>query len=283
MDKGSKIRKSINHLIGNKFNKWTLLEDLGLVNGLRMVAAVCECGNKNNIALGSLKGGKSKSCGCSSKRKESEFMNVSFNRIKVIENLGVFNRRTTVKGVCECGFVKSYVLKNLISGRVKSCGCLLIDHNKTHGLYSHKLYKVWGSIKARCYNQSATQYKDYGGRGVTMCDKWKNDFQAFFNWCISNGWEVGMQVDKDIIPRKKGIPSVLYSPEMCSIVTRKKNNRNTSYNVFIEYKGESMTIVEWSEKLGMKSGTLSARLGRLKWTIEKSLSTPIKHTLALCL
>ena len=123
--------------------------------------------------------------------------------------------------ICDCGNEKDINLWNFVRGvHFVSCGCMKGKRYWIKYDSSHPLYEVWTGIKMRCYNVNNCGYKNYGGRGITMCDEWKNDFKAFVDWAIENGWRKGLFIDKDI----KG-DSKIYSPETCSIVTRAENNR----------------------------------------------------------
>lgn len=139
---------------------------------------------------------------------------------------------------------------------------------KTNGLFKHPLFKVWAGIISRCYTPSSSGYKQYGLKGVKVCDLWRHNFLEFYNWAISNGWEKGLQIDKDIIPKKLGIPALLYSPELCSIVTKKQNCNLRASSRFIEYKGETKTVSQWAEEYGLNKTTLKDRLNS-GWDVEK--------------
>lgn len=138
----------------------------------------------------------------------------------------------------------------------------------THGLSKHPLYRVWRGIKLRCYIKSATGYDNYGGRGVRMCEEWRNDFKAFYDWCISNGWKHGLDIDKDI----KG-NSFLYSPETCLIVTNKQNCNKRKSNRILSFNGKKQTISEWSDEIGISRNTIRMRINKHGWSIEDALTT----------
>jgi hypothetical protein len=106
-------------------------------------------------------------------------------------------------------------------------------------------------MKQRCYNVKSPEYHNYGGRGVKICDEWVDNPVAFIEWGIKNGWEKGLEVDKDIIPAKLGIIPLLYSPDMCCFVTPKVNTNNRKVTVFIEYNGERLCISDWSDRTGI--------------------------------
>jgi hypothetical protein len=207
-----------------------------------------------------------------SKEYYNQFINVKFGKLIVIEYIGCINNMSSVKAICECGVVRNYSLKLLKSGGTKSCGC---GKFKKHGLWLHKLYKIWIAIKDRCYNQNNSAYRNYGAIGVKMCEEWKNDFKPFYDWCIENGWVRGLEIDKDIKAKELGVAPLLYSPEMCSIVTHTINNRNRRDNYFIEFNGFSKCLKEWSDILGISYSTICARK-RAGWGNKEILTTPIK-------
>lgn len=191
--------------------------------------------------------------------------------------LNVFRRdKTTVAScICECGNEKNILLPSLVSGNTKSCGCYgdelreQLNGYKTHGLSYHPLHALWDGIKARCLNPNRGCYKNYGGRGVKICDEWKNDFMAFYNWAIANGWQKGLQIDKDILG-----DGLLYSPETCCFVTQKKNANNTRRNHYLLYEGETMTLAEFSEKINISPKLVSLRFRR-GWSMDRIIATPV--------
>lgn len=170
---------------------------------------------------------------------------------------------------CKCGntFVSQLYKVKILETR--SCGCIFIESvkksNSTHGLTNHKLYGVWKSMKSRCYTHSANQFNDYGGRGVIVCDEWKNNFINFYNWAIENGWKDGMQLDKDILGN-----GMIYSPEYCLFVTPKQNSNKKKSNKYIYYNGENRTISEWADYFSISVKKLYQRLSR-GWDFEKSV------------
>jgi hypothetical protein len=88
-----------------------------------------------------------------------------------------------------------------------------------HGYNSHLLYRVWNSINQRCYNKNNLHYKDYGGRGIMMCDEWKNSAKTFIEWCLDNGWKKDLEIDRRDNDEN-------YCPENCHFVTHIENNHN---------------------------------------------------------
>ena|ERR1700740_2250206 len=177
------------------------------------------------------------------------------------------NGRRRANFRCQCGVEFNCQLFKVKTGETKSCGCFQRkatgDANRIHGLKNHELYGVWSSMKARCYNTKTRQYKNYGGKDVAVCQEWINDFIAFYNWAILNGWKSGLQLDKDI----KGT-GLIYSPETCSFVTPKENSNKRASNRLITYDNKTKTISQWADYFGVSLKNLYQRLSR-GWDVEK--------------
>lgn len=157
----------------------------------------------------------------------NSWVGVKKGMMTVVEVIGRVGKEVVFKGLCDCGEYKTFAYGNFRRGHQLSCGCNRTPKVVGHD-YHHPLYKVWISMRARCYNPTDQSYYNYGARGVRVCDEWNNNYQSYYDWCMANGWKPGLQVDKDAIPKKLGIPALLYSPEMCSILTRTENNQANS-------------------------------------------------------
>lgn len=192
-----------------------------------------------------------------------------FARLTIVSKVGYNkNGHCIVLVRCDCGIEKNVHLYRLIQGDTKSCGCLNSEKARqralVHGMADSPLYNLWQHMKRRCYKPSNKSYKDYGGRGIAVCAEWYDNFQAFYSWAITNGYQKGLQID-----RKDNDGN--YCPDNCRFVTQKVNANNRRSNVFISYNGETHTIAEWAEKLNLKYGTLSNRVNR-GWPLEKALT-----------
>ena len=98
---------------------------------------------------------------------------------------------------CKCGSYKIVSTQNLKSNSVKSCGCLRkLSYSSTHNLTNTRLYNIWCNMKARCCNKNHPRYKDYGGRGIKICDCWTNDFLNFYDWSMANGYKDNLTIDR---------------------------------------------------------------------------------------
>lgn len=208
----------------------------------------------------------------------NHLLNQSFGYLTIVKDLGLveFNgyHKRMVIAKCKCGNIKQFILSAIINEMSTSCGCrqveVLKERNFKHGLRRHPLNSVWKGIKGRCYNEKSTQYKDYGGCGITMCDEWKNDFQAFYVWAIANGWEKGLDIDRR---ENDGI----YEPNNCRFVTRKINNSNKRTNKLLEFNGLTKSLCEWAEQYGLQRKLLHQRIFIYKWSIERALTEAVKN------
>lgn len=194
-----------------------------------------------------------------------------FGKLTVIERAeNAKNGRVRWLCKCECGnsiAVLSYSLKR---GQTKSCGCLkhMSPPNKTHGKSKTRIYRIRRAIITRCYNSNHEQYKDYGGRGVSVCDEWRNSFTAFYEWAMANGYTDELSID-----RKDN--SGNYEPSNCCWVTRKEQANNRRSNHLITYNGKMQTIAQLADEIGMDSNALRSRIN-IGWDIEKAINTPIR-------
>lgn len=170
---------------------------------------------------------------------------------------------------CECGVIKECFIDNVKRLHTISCGCERRQnkHSITHGLRRHPLYRIWAGIKTRCYNDKTVGSKLYIERGVVVCEEWINNPENFINWALANGWEKGKQIDKDIKARNLHIEGLVYSPEMCSVVSATENGRCTRKNRYIEYGGLTKCIKEWSEYFKISSATFWYRIKKCNWNL----------------
>lgn len=189
----------------------------------------------------------------------------SFNRLTVVS---IVNGNQCIS-VCVCGKSKQLNVCHIKSGRVKSCGCLhkdnLITRNSTHNLSRHPLHTIWTNMKSRCYNHKNDRYSRYGGRGITVCNEWLNNFKVFYDWAIANGWEDGLSIERNEIDKN-------YNEYNCKWIPINDQQKNTSRSRFITFNNKTMTITDWAKEVGVKTQTLFARINIYGWSIEKSLT-----------
>lgn len=133
------------------------------------------------------------------------------------------------------------------------------------GLSKHYLYYVWLAMKKRCYDVNDVSYPNYGAIGIDVCDVWKNDVTAFFNWSIKNGYSKGLSLDR--IDNSKG-----YCPENCRYVSRFVQQRNRRENKLFLYNGEEKTLPEWAAILDISYSKLYSRITVQKMSFEEAIN-----------
>ena len=146
---------------------------------------------------------------------------------------------------CRCGRYTHTITHNILSGRVTSCNsCAVKRGSKGHKMSRTKLYYVWAGIKARCYNRNNKSFHNYGGRGIVMCDDWKNDFLSFAEWSAKTGYSDGLSIDRIDVNGN-------YCPENCRWLTVAEQSRNRRDNIVIEHNGEKKILADWADELGI--------------------------------
>ena len=182
-------------------------------------------------------------------------------------------RERAVLCQCDCGTVKRLRASVVSSGNTKSCGCYRKEVSsakaKTHGLSNSRIHRTWSLMKDRCERVGSKSYKNYGAKGIKVCDEW-HDFAVFADWAFENGYDDTLTIDR--IDSSKN-----YCPSNCRWVDRKVQNNNTSRNHRITYNGETKTMAQWSEITGISYAAIKSRLNKHGWSVERALTTPVAH------
>lgn len=165
--------------------------------------------------------------------------------------------------ICDCRNKISVPGNKLSSGHTKSCGCLrrecILESNFRHGYRKHPLYTTWLNCKARCYYTKGMDYKNYGGRGITMCAEWRNDPTAFIEWALANGWKNGLTID-----RRNNNGN--YTPQNCRFSSRyTQSNNSRSNKLFIAYGPHGQIEISkhqavFARKWGLSKGNINSCL-----------------------
>lgn len=179
---------------------------------------------------------------------------------------------------CDCGNIVKVASSALVTGHTKSCGCYKKDavsasttkSKTTHGQRYTRLYGIWSKMKARCNNKNLSAYRNYGGRGISVCADWQNSYEMFASWAMSNGYKEDLTLDR--INVNEG-----YSPDNCRWADRITQANNTRSNHYIEFNGQTRTLTEWSRLNGIKVQTIRKRLNR-GWSIADALTLPPKKS-----
>ena len=171
------------------------------------------------------------------------------------------------KCICSCG--AEHVVKNCDLKSTKSCGCLRVELGKaraTHGMLKTPTYQAWHSMKQRCLNPNNKAWKNYGGRGITVCKRWKDSFEAFY--ADMGECPDGMSFDR--IDNQKG-----YAPNNCRWTTSKAQARNRRSNANFILNKKQYSLVELSELSGLSVQVLSWRIYKMGMTVDKAVRTPL--------
>lgn len=180
-----------------------------------------------------------------------------FGKLTVLEFTGINkNHKATWLCQCECGNKKIIVSSSLLNGYTMSCGCLhkqmFREKQTIHGLSNTRIYKIWKGIKRRCYSFNAIKYPNYGGRGIIMCNEWKNDFMSFYNWAMANGYKDDLTIDRIDVNGN-------YESKNCRWATPIEQANNKTSNRYFTVNGETYTMKEWSVKLNLDYKKLRQR------------------------
>jgi hypothetical protein len=211
-------------------------------------------------------------------RRVEDYIGKKIHHLTILEDLGTrgpnFARRVLVQCDCEKQTIKEINFGCLFGKQqTKSCGCVkmknILNSNLSHGMSYTKEHKCWAHMKARCYDINDNRYYRYGGRGITVCDRWKNSFESFIE---DMGMSPSPKHSVDRIDIDKN-----YERSNCRWATAKEQANNASSNRMITYEGKTQTLAQWSDETGIKRTTISMRIDSYGWTIEEALSvSPIK-------
>lgn len=183
------------------------------------------------------------------------------------------SKKVVWKCKCDCGSYTEVTSGNLLSSHTTSCGCVgsrktIGARSVTHNKSKDQLYSVWSGIKRRCYNPNEEGYYKYGGRGISMCDEWRESFFSFYKWGIKNGYCKGLQIER--IDNDGN-----YCPENCRWATAKEQAYNRRNTIYLECFGEKNNLWEWEKKTGIPASRIDDRI-RKGWSVQRALTQPVR-------
>ena len=187
---------------------------------------------------------------------EREITGNKYGKLTVIRKLGqlhVGNRHYYSEVKCECGNVFNVQDTRIINGTVYQCPECSKAERRTHGMSNTSLYHSWQGMRARCYRKTCQDYKDYGARGIVICEEWKDSFETFYEWSLKNGYKEGLSIDRIDVNGN-------YEPSNCrwtDAITQARNKRDT---IYVIYEGQKLPLQEVAEITGIKPGTLVCRI-----------------------
>ena len=261
-----KCEKTIN-LIGEKFGKLTVIDKAPErkhenSRPTKMWLCRCDCGNTIICSRQALTSGEKKDCGCV---KEGKYLiGKRYGKLVIQKVIRENGKEARVECLCDCGDITTPLLSRVLNNKVHSCGCYRSEKsaqvNTKHGMSDTRLYKVWIGIKKRCYNKNDKAYKDYGERGIKICDEWMGEhgFENFYKWATENGYDKNAPFGECTIDRIDVNGN--YEPSNCRFVDMKTQLQNQRKTVKITIDGEELTASEISEKYGIQSCTVRHRI-----------------------
>ena len=274
-------KHNVNDYIGKKFGHLTVIGQSPKTNRYsNKFDFRCDCGNIISEIPSRVLYGHTTSCGkCNFRNKSlspifdiNEYIGEKYNMLTVI---GIAERKPTDKKwyllcKCDCGNTIRVTPYQLKANQIKSCGCLRhISPSYVDGKSNHPLYGTWLQMIRRCENPKSTHYDRYGGRGIKVCEEW-HDFWKFVEWSDS----VGGKPDGYTLDRINNDGN--YEPSNCRWADRETQSSNKSNNLFVSYKGKTLTLKQWSVLTGINHQTLINRYRR-GWDAKRIIETPVAH------
>jgi hypothetical protein len=176
---------------------------------------------------------------------------------------------------CDCGKETIVTKSHLTTNHTKSCGCYLNESRYKHGCaigskykegavgQVEKTYRSWQKMKDRCNNCNNTEYNNYGGRGIKVCDRWVNSFENFLE-------DMGIRPTGKSLDRYPNLNGN-YEPNNCRWASNKEQSRNRRGNLYLEFGGETKLAIEWAEIMGVDRNTVIYR-NKMRWSLEKCMN-----------
>ena len=198
------------------------------------------------------------------KSKVHDLTGQKFGLLTVIGLAETDTRKTYWVCKCDCGNMKTVRSDSLLCGAIKSCGCIKrkqdevnLTKNHRHKMSGTRIYSEWQGMKGRCYNKGNARYADWGGRGIEVCEQWRNSFESFYTWAMANGYQDNLTIDR--IDNNGN-----YCPENCRWVGQQEQCRNRRSNINLTIGNSTRTLIEWCEIFQVDYANVNARYNRNK-------------------
>lgn len=231
-------------------------QQFGLLTALRRIDAyewafLCACGNETVAIKSNVTKGGTKSCGCA--KREIDIAGQKFGRLLAIKRVGTDSRRQPIwLFQCDCGNTKITDKHRVKNGGARSCGCKGIESSRlrrTHGLARTPEWYSWTNMLARCRNQHSPYWDRYGGRGISVCDRWKK-FENFLA-------DMGKKPTGGTIDRIDNNGN--YEPGNCRWASRREQSNNRNNTIYVTYEGQTKGLLEWGRIYGLTRASISKR------------------------
>ena len=198
------------------------------------------------------------------KSKVRDLTGQKFGLLTVIGLAETDTRKTYWVCKCDCGNMKTVRSDSLLCGAIKSCGCIKrkqdevnLTKNHRHKMSGTRIYSEWQGMKGRCYNKGNARYADWGGRGIEVCEQWRNSFESFYTWAMANGYQDNLTIDR--IDNNGN-----YCPENCRWVGQQEHCRHRRSNINLTIGHSTRTLMEWCEIFQVDYANVNARYHRNK-------------------
>lgn len=202
-------------------------------------------------------------------RETVEVVGTKYGRLTLVARVraGLWRAR------CDCGIERDFNMQDLRSGNTSSCGCLRVDLVRlikaTHGDSRSPEWETWKRMTQRCYNDRHPNFKDYGGRGIVICERWRGP-EGFINFLADMGRRPASKHSIDRFPDKNGN----YELSNCRWATQQQQAENTRRNRWLTLNGVTMLLRDWVTSTGISQSLISMRINKLGWSVERALTTP---------
>lgn len=198
-----------------------------------------------------------------------------FGKLKVIRRVEN-NKQGNAQFLCKCDCGKEIIVRssNLIQKHTVSCGCLRAITKAKHNSYKTRLYKVYRGMISRCLEKTNKEYSNYGARGITVCNEWKNNFLVFRDWALNNGYDENAKYGECTIDRIDVNGN--YEPSNCRWINLKSQAKNTTRTIKITYKGKTQCLKDWAKELKIDYQTLRKKLKK-GYSFEKAIKYNLKE------
>lgn len=193
--------------------------------------------------------------------KAKDLIGQKFGRVLVVSKAKNRNGKVYWSCYCDCGKRFETLTSSLTCGKTTSCGCYRhereIEANIKHGKRNTRIYRIYHGMKNRCYNSQIPKYKNYGGRGVKICDEWlgENGFINFYNWAIESGYDNTLTIERIDVNGN-------YCPKNCKWITEKEQAKNKTNNIYIEIDGRKKILSEWCKEFNIRYGLVHGRISK---------------------